>query len=134
MPDVVAPYYVLPDTNIWVSQRLLQSSIGSAFLYSVTRAKSSILLPEVVELEVGQVLPQMAEEGVGAIKRELSLLQQLSGRNLRVDAPSPLAIREGIQERWSQLSGSLVRVPFTQEPGKIRPSACDSWNAAIREK
>jgi PIN domain len=118
MPDVVAPYYVLPDANIWIAERLLQSAIGSAFLYSVTRAKSSILLPEVVELDVGQVLPKKAEEGVSAIKRELSLLQQLSGHDLRVDAPSQLAIQEGIQERWNQLSGLLVRLPFTHDQAK----------------
>jgi hypothetical protein len=41
----LAPYYVVLDANIWVAERLLHSSIGSAFLYAVTRAKSSILLP-----------------------------------------------------------------------------------------
>jgi hypothetical protein len=102
MPDVVAPYYVLPDANIWIAERLLQSAIGSAFLYSVTRAKSSILLPEVVELEVGQVLPKKAEEGVSAIKRELSLLQQLSGHDLRVDAPSQLARTRSVPE-WAMI-------------------------------
>jgi hypothetical protein len=93
MPDV-APYYVLLDTNIWVTERLLKSSIGDAFLYALTRAKSSILLPEVVELEIARVLPDMAERAVGVIKRELSLLRQLSGHNLTVTAPSTLAIED----------------------------------------
>jgi hypothetical protein len=118
MSDVIAPYYVLPDANIWVAERLLQSSIGSALLHSVTRARSSILLPEVVELEVGRVLPQMAERGIGIIKNQLSLLRQLSGQTPGVHAPSALAIEEGIKERWSQLSGLLVRVPFTHEQAK----------------
>jgi hypothetical protein len=118
MSDLV-PYYVLLDTNIWVTERLLQSAIGAAFLYSVTRARSSILLPEVVELEVAQVLPNMAEAGVGVIKRELSLLEQLSGHNLRMGSlPSALAIQEGIQERWKQLGGLLVRVGFSHDQAK----------------
>jgi hypothetical protein len=112
MPDV-APYYVLLDTNVWVTERLLKSSIGSAFLYALTRTKSSILLPEVVELEIARVLPDMAERAVDRIRNELSLLRQLSGQSLSVDAPSTLAIEEGIKERWNQLSGSLVRIPFT---------------------
>ncbi len=64
----VAPYYVVVDANIWIAERLLQSSIGSAFLYAVTGAKSAILLPEVVELEISRVLPDMAERAVGVIR------------------------------------------------------------------
>ena len=43
------PFFVLLDANIWVAERLLQSSIGSALLYALTGANASILLPEVVE-------------------------------------------------------------------------------------
>jgi hypothetical protein len=103
MPDV-APYYVVVDANIWVAERLLQSSIGSAFLYVVTGAKSSILLPEVVELEIGRVFPDLAERSVGLIKRELSLLRQLSGHDLHVTAPSALAIEEGIKQNSAACS------------------------------
>jgi hypothetical protein len=117
MPDAT-PYYVAVDTNIWVEERLLQSSIGRAFLYAVTGAKSSILLPEVVELEIARVLPDMAEQAVGRIKRDLSLLRQLSGQDVTVTAPSALAIEEGIEDRWKQLSGLLIPVPFTLDQAK----------------
>ena len=113
-----APYYVVLDANIWVADRLLQSSIGSAFLYAVTRARSSILLPEVVELEVARVLAEKAEQAVGTIRRELTLLQQLSGHDLSLIAPSALAIEDGIKDRWKSLSGSLLRVPFTHDHAK----------------
>jgi hypothetical protein len=110
----VAPYYVIADTNIWVAERLLQSSIGNAFLYAVTVAKSSILLPEVVELEVARVLPEMAEQAVGNIRRDVTLLRQLSGQHdVTVLAPSASRIEDGIWRRWKELSGLLIRVPFT---------------------
>jgi PIN domain len=113
------PYYVVLDTNIWISERLLQSSIGSAFLYAVTGAQSSIVLPEVVELEIIRVLPEMAERAVSNIRRDLTLLRQLSGHDLKgIAVPSALAIEEGIKERWKQLSGSLVPVPFTHDQAK----------------
>jgi hypothetical protein len=118
VPDV-APYYVLLDSNVWVAERLLQSSTGSAFLYALARTNSSILLPEVVDLEVAHVLPDMAEQAVGRIRNELSLLRQLSGHTeLSVAAPSASAIEEGIKERWRQLSGLLIRIPFTQDQAK----------------
>src|SRR6266480_3535819 len=105
-----APYYVVIDTNLWIKERLLQSS--------VTGAKSSILLPEVVELEIAWVLSELAEQAVGRIKSDLSLLRQLSGQDATVAAPSALAIEEGIRERWKQLGGLLVRVPFTLDQAK----------------
>lgn len=113
------PYYVVLDANIWIAERLLQSSIGGAFLYAVTGAQSSIVLPEVVELEISRVLPEMAERAVGNIKRDFTLLRQLSGHDLKgVIVPSALGIEEGITERWKQLSGLLVRVPFTHDQAK----------------
>jgi PIN domain len=112
------PYYVILDANIWIAERLLQSSIGSAFLYAVTSTKSSMLLPEVVELEVARVLPDMAERSVDLIKREFRLLRQLSGHELTLTAPSALAITDGIKERWEQLSGPLIRIPFTYDQAR----------------
>jgi hypothetical protein len=119
MPDI-PPYYVVLDANIWIAERLLQSSIGSAFLYAVTAAKASLLLPEVVELEIERVLPDMAERAVTVIEREVSLLRQLSGHKLLITAPSALAIEEGIKERWKQLTGLLVRVPFSYDLATFR--------------
>jgi hypothetical protein len=117
VPDL-APYYVLPDANIWAAERLLQSSTGNAFLYAVTRSRSSILLPEVVELELTRVLVEMAERAVGRIRGDLALLRQLSGHRLSLTVPTPLAIEEGINERWKQLGGSVERTPFTHDQAK----------------
>lgn len=36
-----APYSVILDANIWVAERLLQTSIGSAVLYALTFARAS---------------------------------------------------------------------------------------------
>jgi hypothetical protein len=114
-----APYCVVLDANVWVAERMLQSSIGNALLYALTGAKASIGLPEVVELEVNRVLPEMAERAVSVIGREASLLRQLSGQNLLFTGPTALAIREGIAERWKQLAGLLERVPFSHEQAQL---------------
>src|ERR1700744_1666759 len=114
MPEA-GPFQILLDTNIWVAERLLQSAIGNALLYALTGAKASILLPEVVELEVNRVLPEMAEKAVSVIGREASLLRQLSGHNLLFTGPSAAAIEDGIKDRWEKLDGILVRTPFTHE-------------------
>jgi hypothetical protein len=118
VPQVIVPYYVLPDANIWAAERLLQSSTGNALLYAVTRSRSSILLPEVVELELTRVLLEMAERAVGRMRSDLALLRQFSGHGLTLTVPTPSAIEEGINERWKQLGGSVERTLFTHDQAK----------------
>ncbi len=148
MPEAALPFHVLLDANIWIAERLLQSAIGSALLYALTGAKASIILPEVVELEVSRVLPELAEKAVRVIGREASLLCQLSGHNLFFTGPSAVVIEDGIKDRWAKLAGVLVRVPFTHEQArsalnrvilKAPPSGenneqfrdCCIWDAAL---
>jgi hypothetical protein len=107
------PYCIVLDANIWVSERLLQSSIGSALLYAVAGAKGKIGLPEVVEREISRVLPDMAEKAVNIIRRETALLRQLSGHSMALTGPTQLAVLEGIADRWKQLVGVIERSPFT---------------------
>lgn len=109
------PYTVILDTNIWVAERLLRSALGNALLYAVAEAKATIGLPEIVEREVGRVLPELAEQAVRNIRRDVTILRQLSGHQMLVTAPSAVAIQQGIATRWSQLVGTIERVPFTLE-------------------
>ena len=44
------------------SKRILQTSIGSAFLYALTASKATIGLPEIVEEEVNGALSERAEK------------------------------------------------------------------------
>ncbi len=142
------PFHILLDSNVWITERLLQSAIGSALLYAVASAKASIVLPEVVELEVNRVVPELAKKAVAVIGREASLLRQLSGHNLFFTGPSAVAIKDGIKDRWEKLGGVLVRIPFTHEQARsalsrvIRKGApsgdnneqfrdCCIWHAAL---
>ncbi|WP_156433787.1 PIN domain-containing protein [Bradyrhizobium retamae] len=124
----LSAYAVVLDANVWVAERLLQSSIGNALIYALSGAKASIGLPEVVEREVNRVLPEMAERAVSLIGRETALLRQLSGHKLLFTGPTTLAIKEGMEERWKQLAGLIVRVPFSHEQAQ---SALDRIIASV---
>lgn len=91
----------------------MQSSLGNALLYAVAGAKATIGLPEVIEREIGRVLPDLAEKAVRNMQRDITMLRQLSGHQMRVTGPTALAITEGIAQRWKQLAGSIERIPFT---------------------
>lgn len=60
--DAKSHFFVIADANIWVSEHLFQSTIGSAFLYAISSSGSKILLPEIVELQIGTVFPELAEQ------------------------------------------------------------------------
>lgn len=111
-------HYVIFDSNIWVAERLLQSSIGSAALYAIASANAQVGLPEVVEIETNQVLRNLAEKAVTALSREVSLLQHVSGHRMVITAPSAVAIEDGLTKRWQQLDGVLQRVPFSHDHAK----------------
>lgn len=107
------PYSVVIDSNIWVAERLLQTAIGNALLYSLTGSAGKIVLPEIVEREVTATLLTQGEKAVSEISRAVRLLRQLSGHSLKYTAPTEAAMTTGIAERWAQLDGLLERVPFT---------------------
>jgi hypothetical protein len=111
-----APFHVILDANVWVSERLLQTTIGSALLYAVSAARATIVVPEIVELEVNNVLPEQAETANEDIRKRIGLLKHLSGSPFMTFlAPSRSAVQAGIQTRWEQLNGVITRTAFTHQ-------------------
>lgn len=146
--SIAVSYYLLLDANAWVSERLLQSSIGGAVLYALAGGNSLIALPQVVEMETNHVLEDLAERAVANLRRDANLLKQLSGQRMTLTAPSQEAIRAGVADRWAKLGGVLHRLPFKHEHalaalrriiGKSAPCGdnneqfrdCCLWEAAL---
>jgi hypothetical protein len=143
-------FYVLLDSNIWITERLLQSAIGNAFLFAVSGGKGAIGVAEIVRLEVDEVLKTQADNAVELVRKNLRLLQQLSGHQLMNQVvPSTAALEAGISDRWTQLSGVIEDIPFTFDDAKsaltriLRKSPpcnenneqfrdCCVWEAALR--
>jgi hypothetical protein len=110
------PYYAVLDSNVWVTERLAQTTMGSALLYALTSSGALIGLPQVVEMEVNHVLDEHGEKAVETLRKNVQLLRQLSGQPIAfATVPSRVAIRKGIAERWDALSGLVKRIPFTYE-------------------
>lgn len=111
-------YFVLLDSNVWTAERLLLTSMGSAFLFSTTSSSGTIILPEIVEREVTSVLLDQGEKAVSEMSQSVRFLRQMSGHTLNNAAPTSKAIAEGIRSRWNQLEGRIRRVAFDFEQAK----------------
>jgi hypothetical protein len=110
------PFYVILDANIWVEERLLQTPIGSALLYSVSTSKATIAVPEIVELEANKVLREQADEALRGISKHMSLLKRLSGNSeIRLMSPATDAVHHGIMLRWKRLTGVITRITFSHD-------------------
>jgi hypothetical protein len=119
MPHDDAPYCLVIDTNIWVAERLLRSSVGSALLYTLTGSKAFIGLPEVIELETSRTLEGQAKKALDTLRSNVDFLRQLSEHSARLPVPTEHAVQEGIARRWKDLDGMLVRAPFTLEQARL---------------
>lgn len=113
MEKMAAAYYVVLDSNVWISELLLQSSLGSAFLYAIAGAGAKLGLPEIVEQETTRTIEKQCEDAVVAISKSVRLLRQISEHRTVYTAPTLNALRSGIAKRWKSLDGLLVRCPFT---------------------
>jgi hypothetical protein len=110
------PFCVILDANIWIGERLLQTSIGSALLYSVSTSKATIVVPEIVELEANKVLREHADKAVEGIRKHISLLKRLSGNSqIRLIGPTGDAVHHGMMARWERLTGVITRIGFTHD-------------------
>ncbi|MGO9451265.1 MAG: PIN domain-containing protein [Candidatus Binataceae bacterium] len=118
MKNAEPSYYVVLDANVWVAERLLRSSIGSALLLGLTSSRALLGLPEVVEMEVNRVFAQQAAQAIEAFRKNVNFLRQLSGQHSLHEIPTPQAIEEGLQHRWNELAGLLERRPFSFEVAK----------------
>ena len=101
------------DSNIWVSERMLYTALGSATLHALTRSGARIILPEIVTLEVNHVLLEQTDKAADSIQKSSHLLRQISGHHMSILAPSQAAVKTAIDQRWTQLSGLLDPMPFT---------------------
>jgi hypothetical protein len=103
---------VVLDANIWVSQMLLNSSIGAAFLYRLRKIQGVIGLPEVVEMEVMTQVLRKAREARETVQQNLANIRSLVGETQELKLPSDEEFTRAIEERFSTLSRFIQRIPI----------------------
>jgi len=112
-PSTKRPLLVVLDTNVFVSNNLLQTVAGSTLVDLVIRARGRILLPEVIELELrnvlGEKLAKDAEKAAGLARG----LEAIIHRDDLFKAPDVDELRAAIDQRLSELNPLIERAPFT---------------------
>lgn len=113
------PICVVVDTSVWRAEPLLKTPMGLTLVYTLSRLKGFIGLPEVVELELK---PQIVEAGREAAEKArgplLTLCTISDNAFLTSQLPSTATLEKKVDERLAELSRILTREAFTLEHAK----------------
>ncbi|MBL0180528.1 MAG: DUF4935 domain-containing protein [Gemmatimonadetes bacterium] len=104
---------VIIDTNIWVANPLLNSPLGSAFLFEVERLGGRVVLPEVVEREVHKHTLRLVAEARESIARAYGIVSVIMGGRDDYQVPTDEEVQARVRTRLGELNHLIERVPLT---------------------
>src|SRR5687768_10051142 len=101
---------VVLDANIWIRERLLNSSIGGAFLYRLGKIHGLLALPEITEKEVISKTILDGARAVNRIRNDLATVRTLIGKTEEVELPNVRFLHKRPEIGWGELGDTLIRV------------------------
>jgi hypothetical protein len=109
------PICAVLDTNVWRREHLLNSAVGAAFIYRLSKVGGCIGLPEVIELEVITQIVQLGRKAVDTINSNLATIRALVGKTDEVRLPSESEFENAVKARLAELDDLLVKLNISRE-------------------
>ena len=104
--------FILFDANIWISQFGLRSADGAAVRYFARQRQATIAIPEVVQLEVEEILAQRLLESKKQIEDGHRQLLTVFGRLQGNPVPTEDEIRGVVSDIIPDFDVPTRRIPF----------------------
>ena len=112
------PACIVVDTNIWIENPLLKSSLGAVLLFRLRQIGGRLGLPEVIEIELRKNMLRRYMESVSHIEKGYELITAVMGEREEVHLPTEEEVQSAIAERLEALESVTIKVPFTLEHAK----------------
>jgi hypothetical protein len=123
------PICVVVDTSVWRAEPLLKTPMGLTLVYTLSRRKGFIGLPEVVESELKRQIVEAGRDAVEKARGPLLTLGTLTDDpGLSAGLPSQETLERMVDKRLATLSPLLIREAFTLEHAK---AALEMVNAKV---
>jgi hypothetical protein len=103
------------DTNVWISDLALTSSVGSAVRFYLREQRARIGLPEVIKLEAEVHMRTTLNEHIEKIRSSHGQLLSVFGRLREVVLPTQQDVEELISQLFSTLGVEIQEIPFSLE-------------------
>jgi hypothetical protein len=110
--------YVVFDSNIWISELGLKSTLGAAVRFYLKCNKAILAIPEVIKLESEHNLRNRLNEYISSIQKNHSNLLSIFGKLKEVVLPKKEDIDEIINGLFSNLDVEFIEIPFSIESAK----------------
>lgn len=104
---------VVLNSNIWIAELGLRSSLGALARFYVQRKDARLALPEVVRLEVEHNLRNQIKEFTAGIEDAHRQLLMLFGTLKQVVVPDASAIDNKVGELFRSVGIDIIDVPFS---------------------
>ena len=109
---------VVLDTNIWVSEFGLNSSLGAATRFFLRQKGARIALPQVVRLETEHHLRNDLRKYIGDIGKNYRQILSIFGTLKEVLLPDDAAIESKVTDVFSNLGVELIEIAFSLESAR----------------
>ena len=109
---------VLIDSNIWLSSLALRSSLSAAVLFHISQRGWTVVVPEVVYLEVEANLRALLTSAVDSVQTNHRKLLAVFGRLKEVVLPTQSEIERVVSEVFAIDRIELRHVPFSLESAR----------------
>lgn len=104
--------FIVFDTNVWFSQRGLQSPIGAAIRHFARRRNATVAIPEIVQLEVEETLTAHLLKLKKQIEDNHRQLLQVLGKLEPIHLPSEEEIRKAVESIIPEFDVPNRKIPF----------------------
>jgi hypothetical protein len=110
--------YVVFDSNIWISEKGLNSSKGAAVRFFINSQKAIVVLPEVIKLETERKLRSMLRTYVVNLANNHRQLLTMFGKLKEIVLPGEQEIDDKVAAIFGKCKVKLLEVPFTIESAR----------------
>lgn len=109
---------IVLDSNIWIKELGLASSLGSATRFYIKRSNSRLALPEVVRLEVENNFQSELKRYSDKIAENHRQLLAIFGKLKEIVLPSHDEIDRRVQDIFKNIRVDILEIPFSFESAR----------------
>jgi hypothetical protein len=106
---------VVLDSNIWISQLGLNSTVGAAVRFFIKERKGRVALPEVIRLETEVNLRDNLNRYISDIKKKHRTLLTVFGQLKEVVLPSDEEVEKKVSQVFANTGLEIEDIPFSLE-------------------
>lgn len=110
--------YVIFDTNIWISELGLKTTLGSAVRFFVNSKKATVVVPEVIRFETEANLKIALTKYLTELSKNYRQLLTIFGALKELVLPDQALIEEKVASVFGACQLELIEIPFSIESAK----------------